>query len=234
MEGIGPQQHHPVRNQNAAGSGDANQSAPQQPHSQPTQSAAAESSRKKWYYPTLESKIVVIILMLAALVVLTTFIAGLFHQKVTVSDFVRSDQHQAVFLNNGQVYFGHITGTNGDTLILEDIYYLQVDQQLQPEEEGAAEDPQVSLAKLGDEMHGPEDQMFINRDQITFWENLREDGQVSQAISQFEQQGEGGNIDPEAAEDELPGDVDPQEQTGQDPSEQDDPDSAEDDSTDSE
>lgn len=234
MEGIGPQQNHPVRNQNAAGAGDVHQPA-QQPPQQPPQPAAAETSNKKWYYPTLESKIVVIILMLAAIVVLTTFIAGLFHQKVTVSDFVRSDQHQAVFLNNGQVYFGHITGTNGDTLILENIYYLQVDQQLQPEEEGAAsEDPQVSLAKLGDEMHGPEDQMFINREQITFWENLREDGQVSQAISQFEQQGEGGNIDAEAAEDELPGDVDTEEQTGQDPAEQDDPASAEDDSADSE
>lgn len=224
MEGLGmngQNQPHQVRNQQQ--SDNQQGQAPPQPQPQP-QPAAAPRQPRKWYEPTIESKIVVIILMLAAVVVLLTFLASLFHDRNTVSDFdfVQSDQFQAAFLNNGQVYFGNITGGNDDMLIMENVYYLQVDQQLQPEEEGAPEDPQVSLAKLGNELHGPEDQMFINRDEITFWENLREDGQVSQAISQHDEQGEGqgGNsLGEDEVNDELPGNIDSDNQTGQDPAE---------------
>jgi len=34
-------------------------------------------------------------------------------------------------------------------------------------------------------LHGPEDQMLINRDQITFWENLKSDGQVAKAVGDY-------------------------------------------------
>ena len=41
------------------------------------------------------------------------------------------------------------------------------------------------LQKLGSELHGPEDQMVINRDQVQFWENLKDDGQVVKAITTY-------------------------------------------------
>ena len=94
---------------------------------------------------------------------------------------VKRKQYQALFLTNGQVYFGKLSQVDGDYVKIKDIYYLQVQQQVQPEE-NKNEQPQVSLAKLGGELHGPEDTMFVSRDQVLFWENLKEDGKVAAAI----------------------------------------------------
>lgn len=96
---------------------------------------------------------------------------------------VKSSQYQAVFLNNNQVYFGKIKSVDEKSIVLEDIYYLQVQQDVQPEDKTQQkENQQLSLAKLGGELHGPEDTMYINTDQVLFWENLKEDGKVVQAI----------------------------------------------------
>ncbi len=99
----------------------------------------------------------------------------------TLNDGVMRDRYQAVFLTNNQVYFGKISNVNGDYVDLKDIYYLQVQQSVQPGD-GKTADPQVSLAKLGTELHSPEDHMRINRDQILFWENLSDKGKVIEAI----------------------------------------------------
>ncbi|MEI7818852.1 MAG: hypothetical protein WCI47_01915 [bacterium] len=96
---------------------------------------------------------------------------------------IKSGQYQAVFMTNGQVYFGKIKSLTKDSVSLSDIYYLQVQQQVQPDEKSKTkEDQQLSLAKLGGELHGPEDNMYINRDQMLFWENLKDDSKVVQAI----------------------------------------------------
>lgn len=95
--------------------------------------------------------------------------------------------YQAVFLTNGQVYFGKITNRNGLTTSLKDIYYLQVQQPIQPTPEGqktdAASQTQVQLVKLGGELHKPKDEMIINNQQILFTEEVQDDGQVGQAIA---------------------------------------------------
>lgn len=101
-----------------------------------------------------------------------------------------SSDYQAVFLVNGQVYFGKVASRlNASFMTLKDVYYLQINQQLQPVEEGQPqqpEQPQFLLVKLGtQEIHGPKDEMYINRDQISFVEDLRSDSQVIQAIKQF-------------------------------------------------
>ncbi len=163
--------------------------------------SANQPVNRRWYQPTLESKIVVILVVLASVVVLGSFVAGMFVRTENIGDLVKPDQHQAVFLSNDQVYFGSITRVSDELLVLEDVYYLQVNRQIQPEQQGEAEQnaqqnqqqPQVSLAKLGNELHGPEDQMFISADKVVFWENLKADGQVSQAIEQHQQNGDETN-----------------------------------------
>ncbi len=109
--------------------------------------------------------------------------------------FVENDKYQAVFLNGGQVYFGQVTHLNNSYLRLVDIYYLRVNQQVQPAEGEDVPIPQegdISLVKLGCELHGPEDEMLVNMDQIIFWENLRPDGQVSEAIATFKDENPDG------------------------------------------
>lgn len=107
----------------------------------------------------------------------------LFKDKNSESDYVDETKFQAVFLNNGQVYFGQIRELNNSYLNMEQIYYLRVSQQVQPGKQDAQND--VSLVKLGCELHGPEDSMVLNREQVTFWENLKDDGQVVKAIAEY-------------------------------------------------
>ena len=93
--------------------------------------------------------------------------------------------YQAIFLTNGQVYFGKLTNPNQDYLTLSDIYYLQVGpQQGSGAQASTAGSQNISLVKLGNELHGPVDEMHISRTQVLFYEDLKSDGQVVKAIVQ--------------------------------------------------
>ena len=97
-----------------------------------------------------------------------------------VGDFptVSPMRWQAVFLSNGQVYFGHLQNYDRGYVRVQDTYYLQTQQPLQTGQAAAG----VNLVKLGQELHGPEDAMMIPKTQILFWENMRDDSQVVRAI----------------------------------------------------
>jgi hypothetical protein len=107
---------------------------------------------------------------------------------VSSGDFpaVSKSDWQAVFLTNNQVYFGHLAKYNRDYITLSNIYYLRVGEPLQ---QGSPPQPALNLVKLGGELHGPEDTMYIPKDRIMFWENMKKDSQVVQAITSFLQQG---------------------------------------------
>jgi hypothetical protein len=99
---------------------------------------------------------------------------------------VKGKQYQALFLTNGQVYFGKVSQVDKSYVKVTDIYYLQVQQTVQPKDAAAAaNNQQVSLAKLGGELHGPEDIMYVSRQQVLFWENLKTDGKVAKAIADY-------------------------------------------------
>lgn len=100
----------------------------------------------------------------------------------------KTGQYQAVFLTNNQVYFGKLEAINSHYATMSDIYYLQV-QQLQPKDESTTGNQKLTLVKLGNELHGPVDKMKINTDQILFWEDLKEEGKVVQAIKQYQEKG---------------------------------------------
>lgn len=113
------------------------------------------------------------------------------------SQYVATDKMQAVFLNGGQVYFGKIRELNNKYVGVTDIYYLRVNQQVQPKQgEQSAQD--ISLVKLGCELHGPQDQMIINREQVVFWENLKYDGKVAKAVESYKQANPDGKQNCEA------------------------------------
>lgn len=102
-----------------------------------------------------------------------------------------SSAYQAVFLSNGQVYFGKFSQSPGSAK-LESIFYLQVQQQqgLQPDDQsGQSAQAELKLIKLGNELHGPEDVMRINPDHILFVEDLKDDGRVVEAIKRYELDG---------------------------------------------
>lgn len=131
--------------------------------------------------------IIVVVLLLAGFLVNQYTSINLF-SGVDYSNNLEynKDAYHAVFLSNGQVYFGKITKRNDATTLLEDIYYLQVSNPLQQvPPPGTQQQPQLTLVKLGNELHGPKDYMKINNNQIIFAEELRNDGKVVQAILQY-------------------------------------------------
>jgi hypothetical protein len=135
--------------------------------------------------------------LIVLIIVLLIILAGLFVvSKVTGWNILGLDKSgadgewQAVFLSNGQVYFGQTKTENSETVVLKDIYYLQVTKGLQPAE-GNTEQNELSLVKLGNELHGPEDQMRINRDHILFIEDLKPEGKVVRAIQRYKEDGTG-------------------------------------------
>ncbi len=105
----------------------------------------------------------------------------------------KTEGYQAVFLSNGQVYFGKVSKVNRTYVELSDIYYLQLRKPLQAQEppaEGETEaQSKLTLIKLGNELHGPKD-MILNQKHVLFVENLKDDSKVVEAINQHKAQQE--------------------------------------------
>jgi hypothetical protein len=102
---------------------------------------------------------------------------------------IDTSKYQAVFFTNGQVYFGKLQSFNDQYLKLTDIFYLQAqstDSTKDANPQSTSSDQNnVQLIKLGNEVHGPEDQMVISKDQVLFFENLKPDGKVAQSIEKY-------------------------------------------------
>ena len=123
----------------------------------------------------INKKIAALILVVAIVIFASVSLAIWLSARSALS----AEKYQAVFLANGQVYFGRAEKINSRYVRLSDIYYFQAKPENQ-ESEGQL--PDVALTKLGSELHGPEDEMLINREQILFIENLRDDSKVVSAI----------------------------------------------------
>ncbi len=106
---------------------------------------------------------------------------------------VKSTDWTAVFLTNGQVYFGKVSDSDSNKISLNDIYYLQVvNKPLQTTQVGgnnaSSTQQELTLIKLGNELHGPTDAMTINMAQVLLTEKLRSDSKVVQAINEYKKQ----------------------------------------------
>jgi hypothetical protein len=109
---------------------------------------------------------------------------------------IDSSKYQAVFLTNGQVYFGKLQKSVDNYYKLTDVFYLQATQaKTDSTNEADAQNPQttssqagVQLIKLGNEVHGPEDSMVIDRSQVLFIENLKKDGKVVDSIDKYKKE----------------------------------------------
>lgn len=91
-----------------------------------------------------------------------------------------ADLYQAVFLTNGQVYFGKLSNTTDSFVTLTDVYYLQTNATDQ--KQALQGDDNIALVKLGGELHGPTDAIQIHRDAILMVEDLRKDSKLVQII----------------------------------------------------
>lgn len=138
-----------------------------------------------------KKKIIVPILVVIAIVILVISGLLLWSKGGKGAAGIDSSKYQAVFFTNGQVYFGKLTSLNDNYMKMTDIFYLQTQGQAEsddknnPQETSTDQNSSVQLIKLGNEVHGPEDEMIISRDQVLFYENLKNDGKVTQIIAQY-------------------------------------------------
>ena len=96
---------------------------------------------------------------------------------------INAKQYQAVFLTNGQVYFGKVTDLNNKYLVLNNVFYIENNSS---DSTTATQNSNYTLRKLGTtELHLPEDKMIVNRETVTFWENLKDTSQVVTKINEY-------------------------------------------------
>jgi hypothetical protein len=93
---------------------------------------------------------------------------------------VNNNDRYAVFLTNGQIYFGNLTD-RGDFLTLENAFYPQSNDFLRSD----TTKKKITLQRVGTEVHGPNTSLYINRDQVMYYEKLREDSKVNEAIKKY-------------------------------------------------
>lgn len=159
--------------------------------SQPAEQQASrtvEESRKNANRPPKSgSSWVKKLIMLLALVAISV-IGWLAWSNMSVAndDLIEADKYQAVFLSNGQIYFGNLESHDNRYMKLTNVFYLE--RQLSAGGEEQAElpdsDNNFQLLKYSDVLYGSEDLMVISRDDIIRYENLDPNGVVARAIAE--------------------------------------------------
>jgi hypothetical protein len=91
--------------------------------------------------------------------------------------FSGNERISAVFLIDGQGYFGHLEDVPwSGTITLRDVYYFA-------DASKVTSDLPLALVKRGGELHQPIDVMHIRRDRVLLVERVGLDSAVAQAIS---------------------------------------------------
>ncbi len=110
-----------------------------------------------------------------AILVLVLSFAAVRAWDFVVTPPVGHARYQAVFLANGQTYFGRYYDRLGPYVKIEDPFYIQ---QQPAAQQGQQAD--LRLVRRGSELHRPEPAMLVPKDAVLFVEDLRPDSQVVQ------------------------------------------------------
>ena len=91
--------------------------------------------------------------------------------------FVGTERISAVFLLDGQAYFGHLEDLPwSGTIVLRDVYYIN-------DASKVTTDLPVGLVKRGNELHQPVDVMYIRRDKVLAIERVTLGSPIGLAIA---------------------------------------------------
>ncbi|HET6701456.1 MAG TPA: hypothetical protein VFH14_06625 [Gemmatimonadaceae bacterium] len=114
-------------------------------------------------------------------IAIVVFLAALFVTQwwdFTLPSLGRAE-YQAVFLANGQTYFGRYYERIGAYVKIEDVYYLQQTESGNPEQA-----PDTKLVRRGRELHAPAARMLVPRSAVLFVEDLRDASPIAQFMKQ--------------------------------------------------
>ena len=113
--------------------------------------------------------------------------------KAAAATTFSSTSWYAVFVNsqNQEAFVGHVSDAASD-ITMKDIYYLTFeakDAAGNPIASPKPEDVKPVIKKLGQEVYGPKDVVKVNRLNLRYYTELRDDSQVVKAITAFEHPG---------------------------------------------
>ena len=103
-------------------------------------------------------------------------------------------KYQAVFLTNGQVYFGKLSGLSGSYVTLKDVYLVQSQASTGTSTQGTAANPnpspspqsRLTLSRLDqNKLIHPDQEMTISKSSMLFWENMQDDAEVVKKIEEL-------------------------------------------------
>jgi len=121
--------------------------------------------------------VVVAVLILFAIAILIITVARSLQQPDPLSGAINPNEYQAVFLTNGEVYFGKMSaGPGAQFYFLRHVYFLQTTAK-------NGKTTSRNLVRLTGQIQGPEDFLAINRSQISYVENLKPNGQAARLMS---------------------------------------------------
>jgi len=121
-------------------------------------------------------------LVIAVVALIIMYFAGVFKSY----DLDESKgEWQAIFLTNGEVYFGKVARVNKEVVMMQNIFYLQNKEALQQGALTKTQTGDVALIKLGNELHGPMDEMRVNRNQVLFIEDMKAESKIVKAIMDY-------------------------------------------------
>lgn len=110
-----------------------------------------------------------------------------FGRNLATPSYIETSKYQVVCLQSGECYFGKISSVTSDTVQIKNVFYVQKTTGTSTTD-STSSDNNLQLIKLGNEVHGPEDMMAINRSQVLYIENLKSDGKVTQTINSYYEQ----------------------------------------------
>jgi hypothetical protein len=122
------------------------------------------------------------IVFLAIFILLLSFYFIFFKNKN--NNNLNSANWYAVRLTNGETYFGRMSDTKIDPLVLSNVYYNY--DQKKSDLSTLGEDMNLRLVKRGQETHGPTGSMMIFKSQVAYIEALKSDSKVLSAILNYE------------------------------------------------
>jgi hypothetical protein len=144
-----------------------------------------EKTEVKTKRPVFNNRIFLFVLIILAIICIVFFLPTL-KQKINFSgedmsntNAINSSDYYAIFLDNSQVYFGKIVSKSENEIKLIGVYYLQANGNGTI---GTNTDQKFTLVKLGQEVHGPTDELNINMDHVVFYEKLRKDSRLVESI----------------------------------------------------
>ncbi|MDP9321407.1 MAG: hypothetical protein M3P16_09960 [Chloroflexota bacterium] len=117
----------------------------------------------------------------SSIIAVAIFVAALFFTQwwdFTVPTLGRA-QYQAVFLTNGQTYFGRYYDRIGAYAKIEDVYYLQQSPSAVP-----SQAPDTKIVRRGSELHAPAPRMYLPKSAVLFVEDLTDGSPIAEFMRQ--------------------------------------------------